>query len=72
MTVACKPYDDATRKGGYCFSSLLSKVLGVKFDDSCLKCFMAAGITVDNDARPDTRCDGADLRPDAEERAVEL
>lgn len=51
----CKPYDKATNSSGWCFSSLLCQVLGVKFDEQCLRCFAAHGYTVDNDARPESR-----------------
>jgi hypothetical protein len=51
--MSCKPYDNTTHKGGFCFGSALCKLLGVKYDDSCLKCFTVAGYTVDNNARPD-------------------
>lgn len=52
-----RPHDSATHKGGYCFDSALCKLLGVKFDEKCMECFAAAGITFDNDARPITRAD---------------
>lgn len=48
----CKPYNRETNTGGFCFTSLLNKVLGTRYDDSCMACFAAAGITVDNAARP--------------------
>lgn len=48
----CKPYDAATHTGGFCFTSLLNKVLGTRYDDTCIACFAAAGITVDNASRP--------------------
>lgn len=51
----CKPYDTHPNEGGFCFGSLLCKVLGVKYDEACMRCFAAAGITVDNDARPELR-----------------
>lgn len=54
MVNHCTPYDRQTNPhGGYCFASALSKLLGVKFDDCCIECFAAAGITVDNASRPD-------------------
>jgi|GraSoiStandDraft_1057264.scaffolds.fasta_scaffold1261774_1 hypothetical protein len=53
MAKVCKPYSDETREGGWCFGSLLCKVLGVRFDEQCMKCFAAAGVTFDNDARPE-------------------
>lgn len=53
--MACKPYDAATDTGGYCFGSLLSQVLGVKFDECCMDCFAVNGDVVDNDSRPAAR-----------------
>jgi hypothetical protein len=53
--MTCTPYDATTNTGGFCFSSLLCRVLGVKYEDQCIACFAAAGYTVDNAARPTER-----------------
>lgn len=39
MSIVCKPYSKDLPGSGFCFSSLLAKVLGGPFDDCCLKCF---------------------------------
>lgn len=53
--MTCKPYDRSKPGSGFCFGSLLCKVLGVKYDEQCMKCFAAAGEVVDNDIRPEHR-----------------
>lgn len=53
--MTCTPYDSTAHKGGFCFTAAVCKLLGVRFDESCMKCFAAAGITVDNGALPEHR-----------------
>lgn len=50
--MTCKPYNKETNTDGFCFGSLICKIMGVKFPDDCVKCFAAIGIDVDNEARP--------------------
>lgn len=51
--MTCTPYDSTTHSGGFCIIAGICKLLGVRYDESCMKCFAAAGITFDNNARPE-------------------